>query len=153
MTALLSRRYRLPRGVTVDDLDLRWLSARHRDQLMANKLRVPDQANHFGYGGHPATLVSVPDGFGSPVAWIDQGMAELIWRLNRHYDIATVECCQGGGGETAYVAFASKRDVPRFQALAGGALRGEEVARAAIQAAVYFPASQLRAVTRSVRNA
>lgn len=152
MNALLGRRYRLPRGITADDLDLTWLFPSHRVQLLAGKLRVPDQANHFGYGGHPATLVSVPDGFGSPVAWIDTEMAELIWRLNHYHDADTLECCQGGGGERAYIAFPAPAQCNRFLALAGDALRGEQVEGRIRERCVRFPHSQVRRITRAVRT-
>jgi hypothetical protein len=158
VTVLTSRRHRLPKGVTVDDLDLRWLIPRHRDQLAAGKLRVPDQANHFR-DGHPATLVSVPDGFGCPVAWIDVEIAELIWRLNR-VGVDTLECCQGGGYDvwggrgSAYIAFPGPTQCNRFLALAEDALRGEEVERSYGRSRVVrFPHSQVRRITRTVRNA
>jgi hypothetical protein len=134
--------------------ETRWLTPRHRQQLAEGKLRLPDQANHFGYGGHPAVLMSVSDGFG-PVAWIDRGMAELIWRLNYVHGIATEECCQGHPGydRDAYIAFCTKRGYERFIGLAGGHVGTVEVERGLRVRVVRFSPAKVVRVTRVVRNA
>ena len=158
-TTLYHRRRRPVNAAMAEALtETRWLTPHHRQQLAEGRLRLPDQGNHFGYDGHPAVLVSTPDGFGSPAAWIDRDMAELIWRLNR-MDVGTLECCQGGGydvwsgRESAYIAFADRHGCDLFLALAGDALRGEQVEGRLRERCVRFPHSQVRPITRAVRNA
>ncbi len=43
-------------------------------------------------------------------AWIDEGIAPLVAALNEHADVVTLDSCQGGGDELAYVFFAYRGD-------------------------------------------
>ena len=134
--------------------DTRWLGLRHRSLLMADLLDLPDQGNHFGYGGHPAVLMSIPDEIcGTETAWIDIEIAELVWLLNKHYGLTTIEACQGNPGDEngvydwAFLAFERRRYCQEFMALAGDALRGE--LREHWGRNIRFPYSQLAGITRA----
>ena len=114
---------------------------------------MPDVGNHFGLGGHDAALVSIPDDVcGTEVAWIDTGIAELVWLLNRERGVRTLECCQGWPeyDEPAYLAFPRRRDADRFMSLAGDALRGETVERQFRVRVVRFPPEQVARITAAV---
>jgi hypothetical protein len=131
--------------------DTRWLLRSHRQMLAAGALRLPHRGNHFGDGGHPAVLMSIPDEIcGFEVAWIDFEIAKLVWLLNLRHGLTTIESCQGtlsstNGGvrassdstliytvyyddpyDEAYLAFKRRRDCTKFLALAGDSLRGEQ---------------------------
>jgi hypothetical protein len=147
----------LPDGVTVADLDLRWLGPRHHQRLAEGRLKLPDVANHFDRGGHDAALVSVPDDVcGTEVAWVDRDIAELVWLLNHEHGVTTLEACQGGPGGPdgpegwAYLAIRGRRNTNRFLALAGDALRGETVERWFRVSVVRFPHEQVPGITREV---
>jgi hypothetical protein len=95
-----------------------WLTSDHQDLLRAGQLKMPSGGGH---GEHPAVLVSTPDGFGSPVAWVDVEIAELVWLLNCGHGIRTIESCQGDWEHypEAYLAFRSRRECSRFLDLVG----------------------------------
>ena len=160
MTAAADRLYRRRRPVNAAMAEAltetRWLTPFHRQRLAEGRLSLPSQANHFGHGGHPAVLVSVPQYLDrSPCAWIDREMAELIWLLNHRHDVDTIECCKGepGYGERAYVAFPSRGDCNRFLALTGDTLRSHAVEGVWFQRCVRFDTARIKQVTRAVRNA
>lgn len=106
-----------------DFTERRWLTPAHRAALADGTLDVPDRSQ----SEHDAVLVSVPDHFGSSVAWVDRGVAEVVLHAAR-LGAPTVESCENAGGgvgtsghpDAPVLWFKGRRDLDRFSEITEG---------------------------------
>lgn len=81
-----------------DLADRRWLSPAHRDALDAGTLLLPESSP----SQHTAVLVSVPANHeGTPVAWVDCGVAEIVFYAAM-LGAPTAESCENAGGNDGH---------------------------------------------------
>lgn len=98
-----------------DFSERRWLTAEHRAGLASGTLDIPGMHRVE----HAAVLVSIPDAaVGTQVAWIDKGLAEVVYLAARE-GLRVVESCEGDPGDAPTLYFDSDAELRAFEAAAG----------------------------------